>query len=463
MFTNMKKAYRIEIIKKNLNKNSTNSKSNADPIKFSFTLLREDLTIQETNAIVNAANGELHLGSGVAGAIKLKGGFKIQEECYEILRIENKNKSLKNGDVAYTKVGKFQNKNLDYIFHAVGPMYFNGERNEKAELTNCFLNCFKLADKLKLKSLAIPPISTGIFGYPKREGAKVFYNCVERYFHEFLNGNEIKKEKEEEKENIIRPHEDDDLFCEEKTVRINPANVYQKKFDDSDSLYFNEEETNIKDDNEKNIKNNLENNSIYIHPDQTNKQENEKSKDELYENINEEVIKKKIYKDINKFEGIIPNNNCQKISFSEGSTGLSNLHINENGNNHETPDFKEKDSIKTESEVNHQKKEKDENKNIFNKAPQNKNLNFDSNNREGFSDYKIDKDIDVINEKSKSSRIIRNTYDENSKIELENSTLNDINMVIIDKITHEIFFDILKEKLKHWRNNEDYEFNVTEC
>lgn len=157
---------------------------------FKYLLMRDDLTKQETNAIVNAANNELWLGGGVAGAIRKIGGNKIQEEC---LKITNKRGYLKNGEVTHTGIGNFTNKNLNYIFHAVGPYYKGGDKGEKEELYNAFYNCFTLADKNKIKSIAMPPISSGIFGYPKDECAEVFYEALKNYIIEIENESTLKE------------------------------------------------------------------------------------------------------------------------------------------------------------------------------------------------------------------------------------------------------------------------------
>jgi O-acetyl-ADP-ribose deacetylase (regulator of RNase III) len=148
---------------------------------FEFQLLNEDLTEQDTNAIVNAANSLLILGGGVAGAINRKGGPSIQKECDEIM---NKRKSnLRNGDVVHTKYGNLKNDNLKYIFHAVGPRYYDGRKGEKEDLVTTFDNCFKMANDIEIESVSLPPISSGIFGYPKKECAQVFYECLEKYIN----------------------------------------------------------------------------------------------------------------------------------------------------------------------------------------------------------------------------------------------------------------------------------------
>lgn len=167
----------------NINNNSINSIKNSYSFKLkngiTYILKQDDLTSQNTNVIVNAANNELHLGGGVAGAIRKKGGYKIQEECKKI--ISQRGRQFDNGEVIHTGIGDFKNDNLKYIFHAVGPVYYNGKRNEAHELKKTFLNCFRLSEKLNVESISLPPISSGIFGYPKDECAEIFYKCFEIY------------------------------------------------------------------------------------------------------------------------------------------------------------------------------------------------------------------------------------------------------------------------------------------
>jgi O-acetyl-ADP-ribose deacetylase len=151
---------------------------------FRFILAKDDLTIQDTHVIVNAANNDLWLGGGVAGAIRKKGGEEISRECQSYVK---KYGSLKNGQVVPTGIGKFTNKNLKYIFHAVGPIYRDGDRNEATDLKNAFKNCFLHCEKLNLESMSLPPISSGIFGYPKEECASIFYETLEEFLLNKIN------------------------------------------------------------------------------------------------------------------------------------------------------------------------------------------------------------------------------------------------------------------------------------
>jgi O-acetyl-ADP-ribose deacetylase (regulator of RNase III) len=132
-------------------------------------LIQGDITDLEVDAIVNAANSQLKLGGGVAGAIRRKGGPKIQEECDRI-------GYCPVGEARITTAGNLKAK---YVIHAVGPRY--GEGDEDRKLRNATLNSLKLADEYKLKSLAFPAISTGIFGFPKQRCANIMLPTTLQY------------------------------------------------------------------------------------------------------------------------------------------------------------------------------------------------------------------------------------------------------------------------------------------
>ncbi len=117
-------------------------------------LIEGDITEMDTDAIVNAANAQLILGGGVAGAIRTKGGPAIQAECDKI-------GGTFVGGAAITTGGNLKAR---HVIHAVGPRL--GEGNEEEKLKNATLNTLKLADENDLKSIAFPAISTGIFGFP---------------------------------------------------------------------------------------------------------------------------------------------------------------------------------------------------------------------------------------------------------------------------------------------------------
>lgn len=128
-----------------------------------------DITDLDTDVIVNAANAALQLGGGVAGAIRRKGGSKIQEEC-------NKIGGTHVGGAVMTTGGSLKAK---HVIHAVGPVH--GEEHEDEKLKDATLNSLILADKNKLKSIAFPAISTGIYGFPKDRCATIMLSTTIAY------------------------------------------------------------------------------------------------------------------------------------------------------------------------------------------------------------------------------------------------------------------------------------------
>jgi O-acetyl-ADP-ribose deacetylase (regulator of RNase III) len=135
-------------------------------------LLEGDITEMQTEAIVNAANVRLILGGGVAGAIRIKSGPKIQEEC-------NKAGGTFVGGAVKTTGGNLKAK---YVIHAVGPQM--GEGNEDEKLKNATLNSLKLADDSNIRSISFPAISTGIFGFPIERCAEIMLQTTIEYLKE---------------------------------------------------------------------------------------------------------------------------------------------------------------------------------------------------------------------------------------------------------------------------------------
>ena len=136
-------------------------------------LTQGDITDQTTDAIVNAANASLQLGGGVAGAIRRKGGQKIQEEC-------NKKGRIHVGGVLLTTGGNLKAR---YVIHAVGPIH--GEEHENEKLKDATLNALILSDKNGLKSIAFPAISTGIFRFPIKRCAIIMLSTTIAYLEGF--------------------------------------------------------------------------------------------------------------------------------------------------------------------------------------------------------------------------------------------------------------------------------------
>jgi O-acetyl-ADP-ribose deacetylase (regulator of RNase III) len=129
-------------------------------------LMEGDITDMKTVAIVNAANENLVLGGGVAGAIRQRGGPTIQEECYRIGGTEV-------GSAVITGAGDLEAK---FVIHAVGPRL--GEGGEEQKLASAVKSSLELCDEHKIDSIAFPAISAGIFGYPAEECASVMLQTV---------------------------------------------------------------------------------------------------------------------------------------------------------------------------------------------------------------------------------------------------------------------------------------------
>jgi O-acetyl-ADP-ribose deacetylase (regulator of RNase III) len=139
-------------------------------------LLEGDITEMDVDAIVNAANERLAHGGGVAGAIASKGGPAIQRESNEWIR---KHGPVRTGSAAITSGGRLKAR---HVIHAVGPVY--GRTLRSAELLAAAVkSALQLADDHALRSIALPAISTGIYGYPIEEAAEVMLRAVIEYLH----------------------------------------------------------------------------------------------------------------------------------------------------------------------------------------------------------------------------------------------------------------------------------------
>lgn len=128
-----------------------------------------DITFEEADAIVNAANSSLLGGGGVDGAIHRAGGVKILEQCREIRRKDFPN-GLPTGESVITSGGNLPAK---FVIHTVGPIYGNHNGREAELLANCYKNSLALAAEKNLKTVAFPAISTGAYSYPKHKAAKI--------------------------------------------------------------------------------------------------------------------------------------------------------------------------------------------------------------------------------------------------------------------------------------------------
>ena len=141
-------------------------------MKEKIFLIQGDITKQKVDAIVNAANTSLMGGGGVDGAIHRAGGPALLEDCRKIIA---KQGSCKTGEAVITTAGNLPAK---FVIHTVGPVWNNGKNNEAEKLANCYRNCLSLAVENNIQTIAFPNISTGIYGYPKKEAAYIAIKTV---------------------------------------------------------------------------------------------------------------------------------------------------------------------------------------------------------------------------------------------------------------------------------------------
>jgi O-acetyl-ADP-ribose deacetylase (regulator of RNase III) len=148
-----------------------------------LTLVRGDITTQETEAIVNAANTSLLGGGGVDGAIHRAGGPQILEECKKIRANQG---GCPTGEAAITTGGLLKAK---YVIHAVGPVWRGGNQDEEKLLASAYQSSLTLAKEKGVRSLSFPSISTGAYGYPVQAAARVALSTV----RDFLNQHDFEE------------------------------------------------------------------------------------------------------------------------------------------------------------------------------------------------------------------------------------------------------------------------------
>ena len=137
-------------------------------------IVQGDITIETVDAIVNAANEHLAHGGGVAWAIVRRGGEVIQQESDEWIKQHG---PVAHAHPAWTLGGALPAK---YVIHAVGPVW--GDGGEDGKLADAIHGSLQVADELKCKSISVPAISTGIFGFPKDRAARIIFSAIEKYF-----------------------------------------------------------------------------------------------------------------------------------------------------------------------------------------------------------------------------------------------------------------------------------------
>ena len=134
-----------------------------------------DITKEEVDVIVNAANTQLKGGGGVDGAIHRAAGPTVMEECRQI-------GECPTGQAVITNAGKLKAKK---IIHAVGPVWRDGTHGEPLFLKSAYENSFAVAIQNSLKTIAFPAISTGVYGYPKEDAALIALNMGFRFEADF--------------------------------------------------------------------------------------------------------------------------------------------------------------------------------------------------------------------------------------------------------------------------------------
>ena len=137
-----------------------------------ITFKRGDITLEEVDAIVNAANSSLLGGGGVDGAIHRAGGPAILAQCKEIRARQG---GCPTGQAVITTGGDLP---AQYVIHTVGPIWRGGDRGEAGLLASCYKNSLALAGDSGLATVAFPSISTGVYGYPVARAARVALTAV---------------------------------------------------------------------------------------------------------------------------------------------------------------------------------------------------------------------------------------------------------------------------------------------
>ena len=137
-------------------------------------LVQSDITREDVDAIVNAANESLLGGGGVDGAIHRAAGPELLAEC----------RALNGCETGSAKITRGYKLKARHVIHAVGPIYYDGKHDEPALLASAYRTCLELASQNKCASVAFPAISTGVYGYPMEDAVRVAFRIIIEYLEQ---------------------------------------------------------------------------------------------------------------------------------------------------------------------------------------------------------------------------------------------------------------------------------------
>jgi len=140
-----------------------------------ITVLQGDITREQVDTIVNAANSGLRGGGGVDGAIHRAAGPQLMAECDKIRAAQG---GCPTGSAVITPAG---NLPCRYVIHAVGPVWHGGKQGEDELLASAYSKCLALAEEWKLKTISFANISTGVYGFPKERAARIVAGVITEF------------------------------------------------------------------------------------------------------------------------------------------------------------------------------------------------------------------------------------------------------------------------------------------